>query len=454
MLAHDGTVPGLLHAACARWADRPALRTRTGLTWVSLTFAEWLDTARNAAAALGDLGVAPGDRVALVSRSRREAAEFAAGAALAGASLVALPVRCDAAALDRLLDESAARVLLVDDPATLARCLAPRRLPGVRRFVVIAPHATRGWRAQRLEDALAPAERSRAMLWPELLAAGRAVRDRGPTATIPRASSDTFARLCTVRGGAPRAVDLTHGQCVAAAEALARALPIGPGDEQFMVASLSSAYGLSQLLSAASAGMSTAFADPARPPESQLSEVNPTVFGATPAFFERLRDESLGRLRAARPLRRAVIDRALTVGQRVAELSRAGLAPSAALRAEHALARRAALDALAGVFGDRLRFAIAVGAPLPAAVAEWFHACGVTVLEGYGLAEAAGLTHVNTPDHWRLGTAGRALPGVTESFLNGELALQGPMIRGTLRTGDRASLDHDGYLVVRGRISS
>lgn len=450
-MLHDGTVAGLLHAACARWGERPALRTHAGLTWVSLTFSDWYDTARNTAAVLAALGVVPGERVALVARARREAAEFVAGAALAGATLVSLPVRLDGTTLDRMIDESAARVLLVDDPSTLARCLAPRRLPGVRRIVVMAPHTTRGWRAQRLNDVLAPTERPRVMLWSEFLAAGRAVRDRAEVSEARRRPEDHFVRLCTVHGAAPRTVDLTHSQCVASAEALAHALPIGVGDEQLMVASLASAYGLSQLLTAARAGVSTAFADPSRPPEVQLSEVNPTLFAATPDFFERLRDESLGRLRTAHPFRRALIDRALSVGQRVAAARAEGpLGPLLAL--EHTLARRVALDALAEVFGTRLRFAIAAGAPLPTAVAEWFLACGVLVLEGYGLTEAAGLTHVNTPDRWRLGTAGRALPGVVERIVNGELQLQGPMVRGVLRTGDRASLDRDGFLVLRGRV--
>lgn len=443
----------MLSGAGLRWGDRSALRTRTGLTWVSLSFAEWLDTGRTAAAALADLGVAPGDRVALIARARREAAELAAGAALAGATLVAVPVRCDDDALDEAIDASGARVVVVDDPATLARCLARRRLPGVRRIVVIAPHATHGWQAQRLGDVLTPMERSRAMLWPELLSAGRAVRDRGPRRDIAVDPDAVFARVFTARGQ-PRAVDLTHRQCVAAADALTRALPIGPGDEQLMVASLTTAFGLGQLLAAARAGVSTAFADPARPAEAQLSEVNPTLFAAPPSFFERLREESLRRLRRARPLRRALIDRALAVGLQAAECARAGRAPGRALAAEHALARRAVLDSLAGVFGRRLRCAFAVGGPLPSAVAEWFHACGVLVLEGYGLTESVGITHLNAPDAHRFGTAGRPLPGVFATLDGDELLLRGPMIRGTLRTGDRASLDRDGYLLVRGRISS
>lgn len=136
---------------------------------MSSSFTECYDTARSVAAVLRALGVLPGERVALVARARREAAEFVAGAALVGAILVPLPRCLDEAAFERLIDESAIRVLLVDDPSTLARCLASRRLPGVRRIVVMMAHATRGWCVQRLEDVLTPMERPRVMLWPEFL---------------------------------------------------------------------------------------------------------------------------------------------------------------------------------------------------------------------------------------------------------------------------------------------
>lgn len=461
-------VPELFRASCARWGDAPALRTRTGLAWIARSWADWLDASLHVAMALGDLGVAPGDRVALLSRARREGAEAALGVALAGAVLVPLPWRCEAEVLGALLDDAGARVLIVDDPATLERLVVRASrgavlhvgLRALRRVVMLDTRAsrpardTRGRVELRLDDVLPHAERARVMTWNELLTAGRNLRARRdtPTALSP-ASEAIFARVFTARPGRlPRAVDLTHGQVVASAHALVGALPVGPGDEQLAVASLSSAFGLAQLVTAARAGVATAFADPSRPTEAQLAEVQPTLVAAQPAFFARLRDAALERVRGMSPLRRTVVDRALSVGHQVASLTRAGVLPGAVLRAEHRLARATALDALAATFGARLRFALSVGAPLPVGVAEWFHACGVLVLEGYGLTEAAGFTHVNRPASYRFGAVGKALPGVSARIDGGEIVLRGPMIRGELRTSDRGSLDADGYLTVRGRV--
>jgi long-chain acyl-CoA synthetase len=215
------------------------------------------------------------------------------------------------------------------------------------------------------------------------------------------------------------------------------------------VAPLSSVFGLSQLVTAIRCGLTTSFADLEATPESQLAEVNPTVLAAPPHFYERLRDEALAHLHREGRVRRALVDEALAVGLRAAERARLGREPGVILKAEHRAARAVALDALrARVAGSRLRFAVSVGAPLAPGVAEWFHACGVSLLEGYGVAEAAGLTHLNTPDARRVGSVGRALPGVETRIVEGEVVLRGPMIAGEVRTGDRGALD-DGYLSLR-----
>jgi long-chain acyl-CoA synthetase len=458
------TVVELFADARARWAERPALRTRTATGWVTRTWADWFDTARAIALALTDLGVHRGGRVALLARPRREAAEFALAASLAGASLVTLPARASDDTVESLLRASGATVLVVDDPSGLARIFTPARpvrtlregARALRRIVMFDARSPRD--ATRLEDVAPLAERSRVMKWPELAAAGRRLLDRAPDfdpASVC-APDDVAARVHTAgRSGAPRVVELTHGQLVASVDALTQRLALGPDDEQLAVISLSSVFGLSQLVTAVRCGLSTSFADPEAPPEAQIAEVNPTLLAAPPWFFDRLRDEALAHLQAEGRVRRALVDEALSVGQRVASKLRAGAEPGVLLKAEHAAAKAVALDALQSrLAGARMRFALSTGAPLSRAVAEWFEACGVRVYEGYGLAEAGGLTHVETPEARRAGTVGRALPGVETTLDGDEVVLRGPMIRGTLKTGDRGAIDGDGFLTLLGRVNA
>ncbi len=457
------TVADLFAEARARWADRPALRTRTSTGWVTRTWSDWFDTARSVALGLADLGVSRGARVALLARPRREAAEFALAASLAGASLVTLPARASDDVVESLLRPSGASVLVVDDPAALARIFTASRgartlregARSLRRVVMFDARSPRD--AARLEDVAPVAERSRVMQWAEPATAGRRILDRAPEfdARSVCAPDDVAARVHTAgRSGAPRVVELTHAQLVASAEAVSQALSLTPDDEQLAVISLSSVFGLSQLIAAVRAGLSTSFADAATPPEAQIAEVNPTLLAAPPSFFDRLREQSLAHLQTERRVRRALVDEALAVGQRMAAKAREGAAPNMLLRAEHAAAKAVALDALKQrLAGSRMRFAVSTGAPLDRAVAEWFEACGVRVYEGYGLAEAGGLTHVETPDACRAGTVGRALVGVETTIVEGEVVVRGPMLRGEVRTGDRGSLDADGYLSIAGRIS-
>ncbi len=452
------TVAELFADARDRWGDRPALRTRTATGWVTHTWAEWFDSARAVALALADLGVGRGARVALLARARREAAEVALGVTLAGASLVTLPARADDDAIERLLVGSGASVLLVDDPVALGRVFTAARggrtlregARSLRRLVTFDARARRA--TARFEDVVPVAERSRVMRWSDLMAAGRRLEDRAPPLDVRAlaAPGDAFARVHSAgRRGPRRAVSLTHAQVVCAAEALAARVALGPDDALLAVAPLSSVFGLSQLVTAIRCGLTTSFADLEATPESQLAEVNPTVLAAPPHFYERLRDEALAHLHREGRVRRALVDEALAVGLRAAERARLGREPGVILKAEHRAARAVALDALrARVAGSRLRFAVSVGAPLAPGVAEWFHACGVSLLEGYGVAEAAGLTHLNTPDARRVGSVGRALPGVETRIVEGEVVLRGPMIAGEVRTGDRGALD-DGYLSLR-----
>jgi long-chain acyl-CoA synthetase len=183
---------------------------------------------------------------------------------------------------------------------------------------------------------------------------------------------------------------------------------------------------------------------------ANLPVVQPTWMGAVPLVFEEIYAAILAEARAAGRARWRVFQWALAIGSEVSQVRQQRRALPAALAVQHVVADRLVFSRVRARFGGRLRFLISGGAPLSPHIAEFFHACGVLVLEGYGLTESSAASCLNTLHDYAFGTVGRPVPGTELRIApDGEILLRGRgVMKGYLGLPDEtaAVLDEQGWL--------
>jgi long-chain acyl-CoA synthetase len=217
------------------------------------------------------------------------------------------------------------------------------------------------------------------------------------------------------------------------------------------------------------AGATVAFAESSETLARDLANVRPTLMTAVPRVFEKLYARVHERVARTSAIRQAIVRRALSVGRRRSASIRLGRQVGMFLALQDRLADRLVFREIRGATGGRLRVLVSGSAPLSPTIAEFFDAVGLTIIEGYGLTEAAPVLTVNPLDRPKFGTVGRALPGVELRIAeDGEILARGPNIMrgyynqpdatravidpdGWLHTGDIGRLDREGYLTITDR---
>ncbi len=199
-----------------------------------------------------------------------------------------------------------------------------------------------------------------------------------------------------------------------------------------------------------------------------ISRIQPTLMAGVPRFYEKVQQKILDTAATAPTVKRALFTWALDVGMEASRRRLSGRELTGMLAARHALADRLVLSKIRGALGGRLRYCLSGGAELPMFVAEFFHAIGVPILEGYGLTETSPVISVNgaAPGEVRLGTVGKPLDNLEVKIApDGELLVKGPSVMrgywnkpaqtaevfdadGFFATGDIAEIDDDGFLLI------
>ena len=443
------TIADLLPRAASLYGDNLAVKRKTPDGWVDLTFAEVGDIAREVGLGILDLDVAPGDRVSILCTTRPEWTYASFGITQAGAVVVPIYPTNSPEECEWVLSDSEAVAVVCENADQVAKVEQVRdRLPHLRHVISIEPAEG----TISLDDLRA---RGRARDPRELEARTAAVTPEDPY-TIIYTSGTT---------GPPKGCVLGHGNYRAIVD-MVNQRELFRGDDDLVYLFLPLAHSFALLIQLAAFDLGTAlayFGGDVKQIVVELSEVKPTYLPSVPRIFEKIYGLVGANVDAE------TLAQATEVGGKVEDLRIAGEPIPAELQAAYDQFDATLFSNVRAAFGGRLREAVTGAAPIAKEILEFFWACGVPVMEGYGMTETATASTVSTPEHHKFGTVGRALPGVELKIAeDGEVLVRGANVfqgywrnadasfgsideDGWLHTGDLGSLDEDGYLSITGR---
>ena len=443
----------------AQSADLEAFRYPLGERWESVTWAQTGDRVRRLAAGLVAIGVEPEQRVAIAAGTRYEwiLADLAIMCA-AGATTTVYPSTM-AVDVAYILSDSESRVVFAEDDEQIAKLRKHRdELPELTKVVTFDGTPDGDW-----VISLADLEK----LGEELLAGSPDLIEQRVAATKP----DGLATLIYTSGttGRPKGVRLTHSCWTYQGAAIRAQGVLTTEDLQFLWLPMAHVFGKTLLSVQLEIGFPTAVDGRVPKIVENLAVVKPTWMGAAPRIFEKAHGRIVTMAEEEGGAKAAIFTWAFRVGIEVSRRQRAGKSIPLPLRLQHMVADALVFSKIRERFGGRVRFFISGAAALSKELAEWFHAAGILVLEGYGLTETAAGSCLNRPYHFKFGTVGVAFPGTEIKIASdGEVLIKGPGVMqgyhnmpeathealsddGWFHTGDIGELDAEGFLRITDR---
>lgn len=470
-LAYPNAV-AMFGARARRSAHQPALRHKRDGAWRTLSWRQWYETSRAVAAGLRNtLGVQRGDRVAILARTRIEWILGDLAIAMAGAVSVPIYPSLTPGDVAYILADSGVQVVLTDHAPSDPPAHDGRETT-VRHVVALDPRAM-----PPRDDAVEGEGGVSGLSFDALCEAGRqALQDADVAEALDDLERglqpDDVMTIVYTSGttGEPKGAVLTHENIVYESWAIRSVVPVDHTDEQLLVLPLAHIFARHLVWGAVEQGAVSAVAESEERFAANLQEVAPTFLGAVPRVYERLHARMVADASAS-GLGKTMFDYCMDVGRRVSVCKQRGQAVPTSLSLKMAVADRVLFRRMRAFFGGRLRYLVSGGAPLSREVAEFFHAAGILILEGYGLSETAGATNVNRPERFRFGTVGPAMPGCEVRVAeDGEVLVRGRNVmrgywgrdedtaqsigqNGWLHTGDLGEI-RDGFLRITGRKKS
>jgi len=453
-----GTLPSRLLSGIESYPNSRAQMFRhADSTWESISSAELLRRIAGLSMALVELGVKPGDRVALFAANRPEwhTADFA----INGSGGITVPIYFNESPdrMTYILKHSGARVIIVAGADQLKKLLPCRaHLPELEHVIVADAGDDVTTDCLRYETLIASAGGAE-------IAAYRM-----------RAAQVLPGQLCTIiytsgTTGEPKGVMLTHNNMSSNVTDSCSTFDFKPAtDVALSFLPLAHVYGRMLDYIYLFNGVSVAYVEAVDLVPQALLEIRPSVIAAVPRFFEKIYAKLMEQGSKTTGIKRTLFDWAIDVARRAAPWRTGAKGASLFLKAQWALANKLVYKKIRAGTGGKLRMVFSGGAPLSKELAEFFWSIGIPIYQGYGLTETSPILTSNYPQN-RSGSSGRPIPNVLIRIAeDGEILAKGPCVmqgyykgqdatrevvdeEGWFHTGDIGHLDADNYLFITDR---
>jgi long-chain acyl-CoA synthetase len=437
--------------------DAPAFMRPDGAgRFVTSTWGETGVVVQELAAGLLALGLQPEDRVAIASATRVEWIEADLAVMCSGGATTTIYPTSTPEDVHHILSDSGSRFLIAENEQQLAKAFAEDS--AIETAILI--------------DGTAP-DVANVITFGDLRERGRTLLAGDPDAVAhatAAVSPESLATLIYTSGttGKPKGVRISHSSWVYEGLATTSIGLVTADDLGYLWLPLSHSFGKVLLSTQIAAGHASAVDGDVAKIIANLPVVRPTTMAGAPRIFEKVYAGVIAATRSEGGAKLKIFEWAVGVGIEVSRLRQQGREPSGLLAVKHRVADKLVFSKVRDRFGGRMQLFVSGAAPLSRDIAEWFHAVGLLVVEGYGLTETSAAAFVNRPGHYEFGSVGLPMPGTEVAIADdGEIMVKGPgvmmgyhnlpdataevMTDGWLHTGDVGEISDNGSLRITDR---
>lgn len=454
---NEQSIYHLFRDVCQKNADKVAFRFKKNGAWIPVTWQQHFETSKSISKSLLALGVKKDDKVNILSQTRLEWVQCDFGAVNIGAVTVGIYPSSLAEDCAYIINHSDAVVLFVENQEQLNKIISIRKQLTKLKHLILYDGK--------------PAGIDKVMTWESFLAKGQTLSDEAFLKRTEDLKQEDVASIVYTSGttGVPKGAMLTHGNLLFTSWSACESLYLAPHFETLLFLPLAHVFARLVVYFCMRTALTIAFAESIEKVADNLKEIRPHFFASVPRIFEKVYDKITSGVQDAGGVKEKLFRWAVGVGYQVSRLQQQKKTIPGGLAFKHKFANKLVLSKIQAAMGGRVVWAVAGAAPLNVAIAEFFHACGLLILEGIGMTENTSFSNVNHYDHNKFGTVGPPGPMIEQKIAaDGEVLYRGKNVmlgyyknpeataetidaEGWLYTGDIGEIDEENFLRITDR---